>query len=888
MKLALLSKLFLCLHLFLTNTFIKLYASTVEPTDKKSYTSSRIISSAPKIDGVFNDESWGSVEWESSFVQLSPYENKPPTAQTSFKVMYDDNNLYVAIKAHDPSPDSIVRRMSRRDSYTGDRVEIAFDSYLDKRTGFAFGVNVAGVKNDGAISNDNNYDKNWDPIWYVKTSIDSEGWNAEMQIPLTQLRFSKKDSYIWGIQISRVLFRNQEKSSWQFISPKAAGYVSHFGELNGINNIVPKKQRDITPYMVGKLNNYQQDHGNPFSTGRDFSGNVGLDGKFGITNNLTLDFSVNPDFGQVEADPSEVNLSAFETYFSEKRAFFIEAKEKLSHQIITGGPMQKDNLFYSRRIGRRPQHSPDLGDNEYGKAPNNTTILGAVKLTGKTPKGWSVGLMESITQREFMLVNYENERRNIEIEPLTNYTAAKVEKDFNNSNSQFGAMVTSTNRNISTPEVASQLHKSAYSGGLSFSHQWKDKTYFLDVNMVYSNVQGTKDAILKTQTSSPHFFQRPDAGYIKLDSNRTSLDGMGGSFVIGKQGNGKLRYLNWVTWRSPGLNLNDMGYQRLTDNIQQVLWVGYFQNEPFSIFREAYLNFNQWSGHSFGGDMLYYGGNINGGLEFKNHWGVETGFSREGKALSTDALRGGPSIVIDAFTDYWFQFGTDRRKKVRVSGFQWFGLRDEKVDFNSNTGLNVDIQVSNSFKVSIKPVYRLRDDKIAYVKSLDNIEPKRYIRGNLKQKTTSLSFRLSYSLTPDFSIQYYAMPFISAGKYDNFKYVLDPGVKEFSGRYKVFSETQISVMGTGGDKVYEIDEDVDGSVDYSFDNPNFNVMDFNSNLVLRWEYLPGSTLFVVWNQNRHSSLSRGSYSFPNDPKHLFTDTYPNDIFLVKFSYRLAI
>lgn len=873
--------------LVITSTYSIYAGSTPE---KKAYKTSRVTTTAPKIDGVINETAWQSVEWEGNFIQLQPFENRAPSQETKFKIIYDDNNLYIAIKAFDTAPDSIVRRMSRRDSFDGDWVEVNIDSYNDKRTAFSFTVNAAGVKGDEAITNDNNFDSSWDPIWYVKTSTDKDGWIAELQIPLTQLRFGNKEEHTWGLQVNRLLFRKEERSSWQFISPTASGWVHNFGELYGLSNIVPKKQKDITPYVLGKVENYEREDGNPFADGRDYDGAIGLDGKFGITNNLTLDFTINPDFGQVEADPSEVNLTTFETYQQERRAFFIEGKNILSHQITGGGsPLSQDNLFYSRRVGKRPSYSPDLADGEYAKEPNNTTILGAFKLTGKTPEGWSIGVMESVTQKEFAEIDNEGERRKEVVEPLTNYFAARVEKDLNNSNTRIGAMFTSTNRELPTDELRDFMHKSAYTGGFNFNHQWKDKTYYLNINAVYSQVNGSKEALANTQTNAPHFFQRPDADYLEVDSNRNSMDGFGGTVQFGKSGNGKLSYSTWVTWRSPGLNLNDMGYMRRNDEVMQVFWAGYHQNEPFLIFRNANININQWTGLTFEPGIRYYGGNINGHVKYNNYWCTGLGISREGKSISTETLRGGPSLVYDGFTDFWGHIGTDTRKKVRFTIAYWNGFRDHKTEFSKDIDLGMNIQISDAFKLSLNPSFNTRKDEIAYVETLDDIEPNRYIRGNISQKTTSLTIRFTYNITPDFTIQYYAMPFISAGNYNEFKFIDDPHADDIHNRYVSYAEDQISYsFNSDGDKVYEVDENRNGQTDYTFDDPNFNVMDFNSNLVIRWEYLPGSTLYVVWTQHRSNFMSRGTYHFPDDAGKLFSDTYPHDVFLVKLSYRIGL
>ena len=441
-----------------------------------------------RIDGIFNEEAWQQVEWEGNFVQIKPYENQLPSQPTSFKILYDNNNLYIAIKAFDSAPDSIEKRMSRRDEYEGDYVGIGFDSYHDYRTAFVFVINAAGVKVDAAVTeNGDNWDYNWDPIWYVKTSIDNEGWNAEMRIPFSQLRFGKKENYIWGLQVARNIYRRGEETSWQFISPNAAGWVSFFGELRGINNINPRKQKDFIPYIVADVERYEKSDDDPFKTGKGSRISGGFDGKFGLTNDFTMDITVNPDFGQVEADPSVVNLSTYETFYQEKRPFFIEGRNIMSFGLTSGGPLSSDNLFYSRRIGRTPQVIPETDDNIYVKYPGNTTILGAVKISGKTRNGWSLGFLEGVTQKEIAEIDSFDLRKSVTAEPLTNYSLFRVMKDINEGNTRMGGMITATNRQIDDPALL-ELRKSAYTGGLDFYHQWKNKTYFLNAKSVLSYI----------------------------------------------------------------------------------------------------------------------------------------------------------------------------------------------------------------------------------------------------------------------------------------------------------------------------------------------------------------------------------------------------------------
>jgi hypothetical protein len=381
---------------------------------KKIY-NTKFTPKAPQIDGVMDDECWNLVEWGGSFTQTQPYENKPPTQETAFKILYDDNNLYVFIRAYDTEPEKISRIMTRRDNFTGDMVEINIDSYFDKQTAFSFTAMASGAKGDEAVTlNGNNWDDSWNPVWFLGTSVDDKGWNAEMKIPLSQLRFGKKDEHVWGLQFMRHIYRDEERSNWQYVPKGSPGVVHLFGELHGIKNITPKHQIELLPYTVAKVERFEKTEGNPFLTGKSSSISAGLDGKIGLTNDLTLDFTINPDFGQVEADPSEVNLTAFESYFSERRPFFVEGKNIFQfqpNQTNVISKMGSDNLFYSRRIGRSPHYYPSVSDTEYVKMPESSSIIGALKLSGKSKKGLSVGILESVTADEKAIIDNDGARR---------------------------------------------------------------------------------------------------------------------------------------------------------------------------------------------------------------------------------------------------------------------------------------------------------------------------------------------------------------------------------------------------------------------------------------------------------------------------------------------
>jgi len=871
--------------LFFTLLFIASFFENVfsQAQTKKEYYLGECAKNEISVDGKLDEPAWQKATWQDDFTQYEPSEGKNPSQKTEFAILLDENYIYIGFKCWDNHPDSIVQRLTRRDEMDGDFVAVQFDSYFDKRTAFSFMANAAGIKNDFIISNDGDEDNTWDPIWLVKTSRDDKGWYSEMKIPLTQLRFEGNSEQTWGLQVGRSLFRKQEVSLWQPASKKTSGWVSQYGELKGLKNLKSRKIADLTPYVVARTDRFGKEQENPFKqTGKKNQLDVGLDGKLGLTNNLTLDFTINPDFGQVEADPSQVNLTSFETFFQEKRPFFIEGKNILSFPLNFGdGDLASENLFYSRRIGRRPHYDPELADNEYVKAPEFTSILGAAKITGKTQKGWSMGILESLTSDEFADISDGHQRREM-IEPFTNYTIGRVQKDFDKGNTLLGGMFTSVNRNLGEEQL-NYLHKTAITGGFDFVHKWHNKDWEFDLSTYFSRVEGSPEAIKNTQESWIHNFQRPDASYLKLDTTRTSLMGQGGKIVLGKNG-GKLKFIAATAWKSPGLELNDVGYMRQADDILEVVWVGYRIYEPFSIFRYLNLNFNQWTEWNFGGESTGPGGNINVNTQLKNYWYVNFGTNVNGKGLSITELRGGPALKYSGSKNAWVGVGTNDQKRLTAeAGFsvQHGNVKNSKQSYSTEVGFGY--RPSKNLKITLSPAFSSNNDELQYVTQQDYSNKTDYIFARIHQKTLSASLRINYIITPNLSIQYWGQPFIATGKYSEFKRITNSRADKYTDRFALLGGNELSY--NVADEIYNI-SDQTGNPLYTFDQPDFNVKEFLSNMVVRWEYLPGSTIYLVWSQNRNQSVADGNFNMHNDLKTLF-DNKPYNVFLLKMSFRLG-
>ncbi len=871
---------------------------------KRIYTTKPLQGSeAPTINGLIDESSWDLVEWSGDFIENEPDENTPPSQQTKFKILYDQKYLYIAYRCYDTEPDKIEKRLSRRDGFAGDWVEINLDSYHDKRTGFSFTITAAGVKGDEFISdNGNNWDGSWNPIWYTATNIDEEGWTAEVKIPLSQLKFGKSKEQIWGLQVNRRFFRKEERSVWQRIPQDAPGWVSEFGELHGLIDIEPQKQLEIQPFAVTQYDTFPAEDGNPFRDGDDFKLNGGLDAKIGITNDLTMDLTVNPDFGQVEADPAAIALDGFQIFFREQRPFFVENKNIFDYQFANGF----DNVFYSRRIGRSPQGSIGSSpvNTEFVDRPNNTTILGAAKFSGKTKDGWSIGILESVTQREIAKIeDADGNRRETIVEPLTNYFVGRAQKDFNDRNTYIGGIFTATNRNLGdilnidydnldtdeTSELTGLrennlnfLRKAAYSGGLDFRHNWKDRKYFIEGNFVTSHVEGSKEAIEATQNELTHLFQRVDADHVEVDPNRTSLTGTGGKLIGGKSGGGNWRYTAGVFWRSPELELNDIGFLRQADDIRQFANVRYLFLKPTKFYRRANVSFEQTSAFDFEGNFNRIQYEFNGFINYKNNWWTEVGAAHKPRIFTNTILRGGPRWRFSEENFAFLFFGSDSRKKFNFTmGYVNSGARQNNFTFHRYV-LRMRYQPFNALSVSLNPEFERNPNKTQYVTEVDFNGTPRYITARIDQQTLSASIRLNYNINPNLTIQYYGQPFISRGTYTDFNYVNNPIASDLNERVTLYDNNQISLA----DGTYSVDED-GGGVDYSFGDPDFAFVQFRSNLVLRWEYIPGSEIFLVWSQGITGSGNPGDHLFRSLDNQIFGQQ-PENTFLIKATYRFVL
>ncbi|WP_168797575.1 DUF5916 domain-containing protein [Neolewinella litorea] len=859
-------------------------ATATEEYPQRVYHTQRVTTEVPVIDGTPNEAAWNLVEWSGGYMQFEPNPGDPPTRRTFIKFLYDDRNLYVAYRCEDDQPELIEQRMARRDQFPGDWVELNIDSYHDKRTAFSFTVSASGVKSDEFISNDgNNWDSSWNPIWETRTQIDSAGWTAELRIPLSQIRFSAGADQVWGIQSTRRDFRMDERSIWQPRSRTASGWVSRFGELRGLRDLQPRRTLEVQPYVVAQRSTFPAEENNPFVDGTDNRLSAGLDARVGITNDLTLDLTINPDFGQVEADPGALNLDGYQIFFREQRPFFVEGQNIFEFGLSdaqAGGRHTSDLLFYSRRIGGSPHRilSSNAAGRYYVDQPNNTTILGAAKFSGKTKSGLSVGLLESMTEREMATLDLAGERSETVVEPMTNYQVGRIQQDFRGGDTYVGAILTGVQRSLNDDPELGFLHREAYSGGVDFTHRWDDRSWYVAGNTVLSSVSGSREAILQTQTGFEHFFQRPGAEHLSVDSTATRLNGSSGLLKVGNLG-GNFIFETGATWRSPGFEINDIGFMRSADEINYFGWAARRWQEPFSIFRRFQVNGNLYSTFDFGGASLGQAANFNTHANFTNFMRAGTGATYVVYRASKTDLRGGPLLRQSPGYEYFGYVVSDNRKKATI-GTQGYSFQSfDGTERQRSMSFFVQWQPFDAASMNLEPTYSTFDRADQYVTRVEGESGPEYIVGAVDQRTFSTTLRLTYNLTPDLTVQYYGQPFISQGRYRDFKTFTGDGLAStFGERFVAFAADEVT---------YDMESDsylLGPAGRYRVGNPDFNFIQFRSNMVLRWEYRPGSELYLVWSQGNTASGNPGQGLLHSLGNNIFSEDVRNN-FLVKVTYR---
>ena len=803
---------------------------------------------AIKLDGEFSERVWENVPSVSDFRQREPKDGDPATFRTEVKVVYDPTHIYIAVFAHDPEPSRIVGMRTRRDSQSpSDWIRVFIDSFHDRRSAFEFGVNPAGVKRDVAWSNDTSEDPGWDAVWDVSVSQRADGWRAEFRIPFSQLRFRRSDNATFGFAVVREIGRLNETDTWPLLSKSASGVVSSFGDLTGLRLTQSPKRLELVPYVVGQLNTQPGEPGNPLVSTREQKGSIGADLKYALRPGLTLTATVNPDFGQVEADPAVVNLSGFETFFAERRPFFVEGAGMFTFNLDCSDG-NCSGMFYPRRIGRTPRGYPALADGQYTRVPQQSSILGAAKLTGRFGR-FSFGALNAVTANEEATIAHGALRTRQSVEPLTSYTVVRSRREFANQ-STVGLMLTATNRRLDAHTRF--LPNDAFTGGVDWDLRFKQR-YALQGYWAGSSVQGGALAMRQLQESTVHSFQRPDADHVDLDLTRTSLSGHTAQLAVSKIAGSTVRFNSSVSFKSPGFDTNDVGFMRRADLRSASNWLQWRHDVPSRYLRSFRFNLNQWAAWNFGGDTLNNGGNINAHAVFTNQWSTGSGFNLRATTFDDRATRGaGPGALRTPGWSLWGYLSSDQRKPIGLNVF--FSAGGDRYD-SRYRGIDTEITVRPTSYLSISggPGWNRNRQDSQWV---ENTKDGRYVFGRLDQTTVSWTTRVNYTLTPQLTVQLYLAPFVSAGDYDRFKRLVDGRAARYEDRYAPTAYAR---------------------------NPDFNYRSFRTTNVLRWEYKPGSALFVVWQQGREQVLGHGAFSFGRDFGGAFTAAARN-AFLIKWSY----
>jgi hypothetical protein len=840
------------------------------------------------VDGDLSEPAWSEANVISNFIQRVPDEGKAPTQKTEVKVLFNNNCLYIGARFYDSSPDSIIARMTRRDdSGNSDAFTLYLDPYNDKRSGYYFAVSAAGTLYDGILYNDDWSDNSWDGVWEAKVKIDSLGWVAEMEIPFSQLRFKETGDMTWGINFKRDFVRRNEADYIVFWPRTENGFVSRFAKLKGLSGIKPSKNIEILPYITGRSEFTHPDAEDPFNDGSKYKPGIGADVKMGIGSNLTLNATINPDFGQVEIDPAVINLSDVETFYSEKRPFFIEGSTIFEFGVggarnYWGFNWPGPDFFYSRRLGRAPQGSvPD--DTDYKDYPDGTHILGAAKLTGKIGDSWNVGTIQALTSREKAKYSIDGKTSETDVEPFTYYGVARVQKEFDNSRHGLGFISTYTQRSFGTDQLRADINKSAYTGGIDgWTFLDSSKSWVLAGWMGMSSISGTKERITDLQQNSQHYFQRPDSKTNRLDSSATSLNGYAGRLCLNKQ-KGNFFFNSALGILSPGFDVNDIGFISRADLINMHIGGGYYWEKPTDYYRYVEVVGAVFRSYDFDKNIIWEGVYANTSYEFLNYYSVNLEFAYNPETINNRRTRGGPLTINKPGYQYYIGISSDSRKNLVASANYGIYTRPGAAwDYDIST--DITYRPASNISISISPAYSRVYEPLQYIDVFSDsfavsTYGKRYVFAEMKQSTISAGIRLNWIFSPKISLQLYVQPLISSGEFTNYKELSKPHSDEYL------------VYGTKGSTFNneELIADPDGNgpaptlqVD---DRPDYNYKSIRGNAVFRWEYLPGSAFYFVWTQTREDSEDVGYFQLKHSLSRLW-NTRPDNIFMVKFTYWL--
>jgi hypothetical protein len=802
-----------------------------------------------QLDGKLDEAAWASAPVTPISTQIDPLEGQPASQRTEVRVLYDDEALYVGARLWDSG--EVTARLGRRDMRLGDSdwFGVMLDSYHDHRTAFGFDVNPAGVQRDEVKTIEDD-DNSWDAVWRVATSVDSAGWTAEYRIPFSQLRFRPDSALTWGVQFERIIGRNHEYSASTFIPKSAPGGVPAYGHLTGLRMLRPGSSLELLPYVVSRAE-YVDPGADPFRTTSEYSSSFGGDLRYRVASNLTLNASVNPDFGQVEVDPAVVNLGVYETFFEEKRPLFLEGSEifDFASENTSGG-----RAFYSRRIGRHPSLDAPTGEADI---PAATTILGAAKLTGKIG-GWSVGSLAAVTDREE--ARYRDtlgvDRRFV-VEPRATYVVARARRELSGGRSMIGGMVTGVHRALSTSALRDELRSEAGTAGLDFRRQTADRMWALDGDATFTLVRGTPAAILAVQRASNHLFQRPDALLLSVDSSARSLFGYGAGVSLRRQGGEHWRGGVAAALTSPGYEVNDLGFGSRTDRADVEGELRYRENRPGSVLREWSTDLNVRSEHNFAGEPILTRADLDYDLTTLGYFEFRASLTRQFRSFDDRLTRGGPMAVRPAQWSGRLSFRTDERRSI-TGDLDLDGSRNEAGGWGWEIQTELGLKPSDRWSVEIGPTFSREFNVAQYLTSASDAAyvatyGRRYLFAPLSRTELGVETRFNIAFTPTLSLETYLQPLISTG--------------DFGAPAQLVAARTFAFAPHAG----------------TLPSRDFNLRSLRGNSVLRWEWREGSTLYVAWQQSRSDEADYGDFDFSRDGQRLFS-IRPDNIFVVKLSY----
>ena len=841
-----------------------------------------------KIDGRLDEAAWAAATPVTSFTQLNPDEGKPASERTEVRVLIGSDALYIGARLFDTQPRSIRSVLARRDaSVTSDYFQVFLDSYHDHLTAVRFRITPGGAIQDALVDTQSGTDDvSWDPVWEYAARSDSAGWTVELRIPLSQLRYTAQPDARWGIQFERFILRKGEDDFFAFTPKRQHSGVNRYGHVVGLGRVPVARRFEVLPYGVTRAEYTHAPAGDPFRSGHDYFGNGGADLKYGVTSNLTLDATINPDFGQVEVDSAVVNLSAFETFFPEKRPFFVEGGG-----LFQFGSIRAHNLFnfpqffFSRRIGRVPERPVDGDSVAYSDPPSHTAIHTAAKLTGHTRDGWSIGVLDGVTATEQTRWQDTLGRDHLTaVEPLTNYFVGRVRKDLDAGNSTIGGIVTAVNRRLSDSTLASLERARAYVVGLDFTHGWANRDWSLDGAVAVSHVAGSDSSIALTQRSSARYYQRPDARTLVYDPSRTSLDGLAWEVALSR--NSAEHWLGSVAYQEvrPGFESNDLGFQTGADRRALSTLFGYQDNHPHAVVRNWFLIPFENHAWNFDGDLVFGGYGLLSTIAFANFWNVQLRHDYSVTALDDRLTRGGPLAQYPHYEDASVSFTSDSRRTTQLSGsatYQW----DRAAQWNSQYSLTLDLRPSPASHVNVGPTLSQNHSLAQYVTTVSDSFARatfgaRYVFATLDQTQLALLARLDWTFTPQLSFQLFLQPLIASARFRDLKELARPRSFDFV----VYGRDRGTLVPTAaGDTIHP----GDGGASFFVANQDFNFRSLRANAVLRWEWRPGSTLFVVWQQSLEDQAGVGDFQLGRDLSALF-NAQANNILAVKASYWIGL